>query len=65
MIFDEGVLTWLGNSRIVDLTMPVPPISDQVDHNIAVEAVPVFSGEDRHADDGIRVFRVDVENGYL
>ena len=41
MIFDGLVNQWLRNRRIIYFAVPVAAVTDQVDHDVAVEFVAI------------------------
>ena len=62
MIFDRFVQQGLGDGRIVDFTVPMTAITNQIDNHIAIELVAIFNRHAPYADDRIDIFAVDVKN---
>ena len=63
MILDFGVAQRLGDGGVVDFTVAVAAVTDEVDDHIGVEGVAVFDGQRGDTHDGVGVFRVHVEDG--
>src|SRR5258708_4832977 len=55
-ILDDRVATRLSHGRIVHLAMPMLPVANQIDHDIGVEALPIFRRNRSTSDHGIRSF---------
>ena len=53
----------LRDGRVIDLAMPVETVSDQIDHHIAAEFVPVLQGQPSDSNDRFGILAVDVEDG--
>ena len=62
MLFDRFVDAWLGYGRIIDLAVPVAPIADQINHDIAAEGVAIFDCQSPHAQNGIHILAIHMEN---
>src|ERR1700728_3656432 len=63
MVLDLRVAEGLGDGRVVDLTVAVAAVSDQVDDDIGTEFVAVVRGERGYSDHRGWVLSVDVKNG--
>ena len=63
VILDLGVAEGLGDGGVVDFGVAVAAVADEVNDDVGLEGLAVFGCEGRDADDGSRVFGVDVEDG--
>ncbi len=63
VVFDLRVAEGLGDGGVVDFGVAVAAIANEVDDDVGVEGLAVLGGECGDADDGLRVFGVDVEDG--
>src|SRR5437879_9454641 len=63
MIFDSCVEPRLRDGRIVYFAMAMAAESDEIDHDVARELRSVIGGHFAHADDGVGILSVYVENG--
>ena len=63
VVLDGGVTPWLGDGGVVDLAVAVTTVADEVDDDVRMEAVAELRGDAGDAHDGVRVLRVDVEDG--
>ena len=59
---DGGVHQRLRVRRLVALVVPVAPIADQVDHDVAVEPLAVHAGQPGGGQAGLGIVRVDVDD---
>ena len=62
MLGDPAVHQRLGEGRLVDLVVPAAAIADEVDDNVALEAMTIFGGDARRAHDRVHVVAVDVQH---
>ena len=60
---DRLVHQRLGVARLVALVVAVAPEAHEVDHDVALEALPVLGGQAHHVDAGLGVVPVHVEDG--
>src|SRR5207248_7725081 len=60
--FDLFIEQRLGNGRVVDFTMTVAAVADDVDNNVALELVAIFHRDAPNANHRFGVFRVHVED---
>mmetsp|Transcript_48628 Transcript_48628/g.103706 ORF Transcript_48628/g.103706 Transcript_48628/m.103706 type:complete len:521 (-) Transcript_48628:1040-2602(-) len=65
LLLDRCVHLWLREHRVVDLVVPVLAVAHDIDHDVALEAVPPLCSESADASDGVDVVAVDVEDGCL
>src|SRR5437660_7462231 len=63
VILNLFVKQGLGDGRIVHLTVAMPAVADEINHNVSAELIAKFSSQAGDADDGINVFGVDMEYG--
>src|SRR5579872_5359762 len=62
MLFDLLIEKRLRDCRIVDLTVPMAPVTDQVDDDVGAEFIAIFGGNAGDANDRVNVFGIDVED---
>ena len=62
MRFDFAIAQRLGDGGIVHFAMAVAAIADQVHDDRRAEGIAIIERDFAHADDGIRIFRIHVEN---
>src|SRR5208283_5972898 len=62
-VFDARVEERLGDGGVVNFTVAVAAIADEVDNHVGTEFRAVFGGEAADAHDGIGIFGVDMEDG--
>ena len=62
MILDLCVAQWLGNGRVIYLTVAVAPVANQVDDHIGVERVAVFDGHRGNTNGGLGILSVYVKD---
>ena len=62
MVLDALVQARLRDGGIVHFAVAMPAIADQVDDHVGTKFGAIFRGQTAHADHGIGIFRVDVEN---
>jgi len=62
MIFDASYKA-LSDRRVVHLAVAVTAVADEVHDDVAAKRGAILRGESADADDGIWIFRVDVEDG--
>ena len=65
MPLDCPVHTRLGKARFVPFIVAVAAITEHVDHNVLFKSLTIFHSQPGHANDGLRVIAVDVENRRL
>ena len=63
MVFNFCVEQRLRNGRIVYFAMAVAAEADEIDDHVTCELRSVIGGNFAHADDGIGIFSIHVENG--
>ncbi len=62
MLLDLLVEQRLRDGGIVDFAVAVAPVADEIDDNIGAELVAIVHGHAGHANDGVDIFGVDVED---
>ena len=62
MGFDFPVAQRLGNRGIVNLTVPMPAIADEIDHDGRAECVAIIKRDPAHPNDALKILGIDVEN---
>src|SRR5262245_45572716 len=62
---DALVEQGLCEGRLVTLVVTPAPVADQVDEEVAVEALPIPACQAHGGEAGGRIVGVDVQNGYL
>jgi hypothetical protein len=65
VLLDQLVQQGLGERRIVLLVVTEPPVAHHVDHHVLVELLAEREGQPGHADAGLGVVTVDVEDRSL
>ena len=63
MILDALVEARLGDRGVVDFAVAMAAVANQVDDHVGIEFGAIFRGEAADAHHGIRIFRVDMEDG--
>src|SRR5438270_9916307 len=62
MILDRLVEQRLGHCGIVDFTMSMSPIANEINDDVAAEGISVIEGHAGDAHDGIHILAVHMEN---
>src|SRR6202453_1394270 len=63
MILDLFVAQWLGNGRVVYLTVTVAAVANQVDDHIGVECVAVLDGQSGNTNRGLGILSIYMKDG--
>ncbi len=62
MGLDFPVPQRLGNRGIVNLTVPMPAIADEIDHDGRAECVAIIQRDPAHPNDALKILGIDMEN---
>src|SRR5271170_2683571 len=64
MVLDAFVKARLSDRGVVDFAVAVAAVADQVDDHVGIEFCAIFRGDAPNAHNRVRIFRIDMEDGY-